>query len=394
MSKRFDQMIDRRGTFCTQWDYTEDRFGAKDILPFSISDMDFQSPPEILNMIEKRTAHGIFGYTRWNHDSFKTSIGSWYQQRFSAVIEKEWIVYSPSVIYSISTLLELLTEVGDAVVMQTPAYDAFFSLIRTSKLKLLENPLILHEGKYHLDFVNLEMQLANPRTKVFLLCNPHNPTGRVWNQSELMKIIDLCEQYDVKIVSDDIHMDVIYGQHSYTPITSMTKKLEYVYICTSASKTFNTPSLGGSYALIPNGKVRNQFLEILKFRDGLSSASVFGKLATMEAYQHTGYWVDELVEYLYNNMKTVKSFIDEELLKLQFILPESTYLAWIDCSNLHVTSDQLQKALVEVGKVGIMSGDVYGASNGTFLRMNVGCPHAKLIDGLERLKKSVVSLEG
>lgn len=394
MCTRFDQVIDRMGTFCTQWDYTEDRFGAKDILPFSISDMDFQSPPEILDVIKNRTEHGIFGYTRWNHDTFKSSISGWYQERFSAIIEKEWIVYSPSVIYSVSKLIELLTEENDAIVMQTPAYDAFFNLIRTSKREFLENPLIYQEGKYHLDFTDLEMKLEDPRTKVFLLCNPHNPTGRVWNQSELTKIINLCEQYDVKIISDDIHMDVVYEGHAYMPITSMTKRLDLVYICTSASKTFNTPSLGGSYALIPHEKIRNEFLEIMKYRDGLSSASIFGELAIIEGYQHGGYWVDELCSYLYNNMKTVQSFIDEELPDLQFSIPESTYLAWIDCTNLNVTSEELQQALVQIGKVGIMSGDVYGAKHGQFLRMNLGCPHDKLVEGLARLKKSIIFLKG
>lgn len=394
MHKRFDQIIDRRGTFCTQWDYTEDRFGAKDILPFSISDMDFQSPPEILDAIQSRTEHGIFGYTRWNHDTFKSSISDWYLKRFSATIEKEWVVYSPSVIYSISRLIELLTEEDDAIVMQTPAYDAFFNVIKTSHRKLLENPLVYHKGKYHLDFVDLELKLSDPKAKVFLLCNPHNPTGRVWNQSELRKIVELCRKYNVKIISDDIHMDVVYEGHSYTPITSIANELDHVYICTSASKTFNTPSLGGSYALMPNEEVRNKFLEIMKYRDGLSSASIFGELAIIEGYKHAGYWVDELCSYLYNNMKTVKSFIDEELPELQFTIPDSTYLAWIDCSNLNVTSEKLQQTLVQVGKVGIMSGDVYGAKQGQFLRMNLGCPERKLIEGLLRLKESIVYLKG
>lgn len=389
MSERFDEIISRTGTFCTQWDYTEDRFGEKDIIPFSISDMDFQSPPEILHAIKERTNHGVFGYTRWNHHSFKASISGWYKERFSAHIEDDWIVYSPSVIYTISKLIELLTEEEDAIVMQLPAYDAFFNQIKTSKRELLKNNLIYKEGKYHLDYDDLENKLAYRKTKVLLLCNPHNPTGRVWTKEELVKIIELCECHDVKVISDDIHMDVVYDGHSYTPVTSVTKNLDNVYVCTSASKTFNTPGLGGSYAFIPNEKIREQFLNVIKFQDGLSSASIFGILAIMEGYQHAAYWVDELKSYLYNNMKMVKDFIDRELPDLKFTMPESTYLAWIDCSGLNKTSSELQNSLVQNGKVGIMSGDVYGAEQGPFLRMNIGCPEAKVLEGLKRLKLSI-----
>lgn len=393
MRERFDDIISRTGTFCTQWDYTEDRFGEKDIIPFSISDMDFQSPPEILDAIKERTNHGIFGYTRWNHHSFKSSISDWYKGRFSAHIENEWILYSPSVIYTVSKLIELLTEENDAIVMQLPAYDAFFNQIKTSKRMLLKNNLIYQGGRYCLDYDDLEKKLAYSRTKVFLLCNPHNPTGRVWTKDELKRIIELCEYYDVKVISDDIHMDMVYEGHSYTPVTSVAGKLENVYVCTSASKTFNTPGLGGSYAIMPNRKIREQFLNEMKFRDGLSSASIFGILAIIEGYQHAGYWVDELKSYLYNNMKMVKVFIDTELPDLKFAMPESTYLAWIDCSRLNKTSSEIQNALVHNGKVGIMSGDVYGAEQGPFLRMNVGCPQTKVLEGLKRLKLAIESLK-
>lgn len=392
MSSRFDKIIDRTGTYCTQWDYTEDRFGEKDILPFSISDMDFQSPEEILQAIQERTAHGIFGYSRWNHDAFKSSITNWYDKRFGARMEKDWIVYSPSVIYTVAKLIELLTEEDDQIVMQTPAYDAFFKQIETSKCTLVENELLYNNGQYELDFIDLEEKLADPQTRLFLLCNPHNPTGKVWTREELIKIITLCEQYEVQIISDDIHMDVVYEGKSYTPVTELATNLDHVYICTSASKTFNTPSLGGSYAFIPNKMVREQFLDILKSRDGLSSAHIFGIMAIMEGYDHGAYWVDELRSYLYTNMKIVKTFLEEELPELQFTIPDATYLAWIDCSALNKTSEEIQTALVQIGKVGIMAGDVYGAGEGQFLRMNLGCPESKVIEGLHRLKRAIDSL--
>ncbi|WP_373893794.1 MalY/PatB family protein [Virgibacillus sp. CBA3643] len=393
MSINFDKVVNRKGTYCTQWDFSADRFGKNDVLPFSISDMDFQSPPEILQAIDEHSKHGIFGYTRWNHNPYKSAITSWYQSRFSANMLNDWIVYSPSVIYTISKLIEILTDTDDHVILQTPGYDAFFKLLDASGQKMVKNPLIYQSGSYTIDFENLEKQLSKQRAKILLFCNPHNPTGRVWTKDELQKIIGLCEKYDIKIISDDIHMDIVYQNHQYIPITNLTQNLDNVIICTSASKTFNTPSLGGSYAFIPNEQIRNQFSSIMKQRDGLSSPTIFGVLSVIAGYNHSAYWVDELVAYLDNNMRTVSSFIKDELPNITFKKPESTYLAWMDCSKLHATDEEIQDALVNIGDVGIMSGSVYQVNEGKFLRMNIGCPREKLIDGLERLKKSVDAIE-
>lgn len=389
----FDKVVNRKGTYCTQWDFAIDRFGKNDVLPFSISDMDFQSPPEILQAIEKYVKHGIFGYTRWDHNAYKSAITHWYKSRFSTDISAGWIVYSPSVIYTISKLIDILTVKNDQIVLQSPGYDAFFKQVSASGREIVENPLICKDGFYSIDFDLLEKQLSNPKAKVLLFCNPHNPTGRVWNTCELQNIADLCEKHDVKIISDDIHMDIVYQNHRYTPITSIIGNPDNVFICTSASKTFNIPGLGGSYAFIPDKKIRESFLAIMKQRDGLSSAMIFGMLSVINGYNHSAYWVDELTAYLYNNLKLVSKFTNEELPKLSFNMPESTYLAWIDCSNLHVSDAEIQNALVNTGNVGIMSGCVYHVNEGKFLRMNIGCPRIKLIDGLERLKKSVNAIK-
>lgn len=392
MKHHFDQSVNRIGTYCTQWDYMKDRFGSNDLLPFSISDMDFRSPPEMIEAIHKRTNHGIFGYTRWNHDDYKSSITGWYKRRFDAEISIDWVIYSPSVIYSIARLIEILSSESDHVIMQVPAYDAFFHAINESKRDLIPNPLLYQNGRYEINFDDLEKKLLHPKAKVLLLCNPHNPTGRVWTEQELKKIVELCAKYQVKIISDDIHMDITYQDCRYIPITRVADNLQNIYICTSASKTFNTPGLGGSYLLIPNEKTRESFMKLLKYRDGVSSATIFGEISVIEGYDHGAQWVDELCSYLYNNMKLVKEFIDQELPSIQFHIPESTYLAWMDCTELGKTNQELQQALVEVGKVGIMSGAVYGEDRGIFLRMNVGCPQSKVIEGLERLKRSVLSL--
>ncbi len=388
MNYNFDKFINRKGTYCTQWDFIQDRFGKADVLPFSISDMDFQSPPQILQRLEKHLKHGIFGYTRWNHDSFKSSITHWYKTRFDAKIKPDWIVYSPSVMYTISKLIEILTDENDQIVLQVPAYDAFFKTIQTSNRRILPNPLIYSSGKYSLNFGQLEKLLAEEKTKILLLCNPHNPTGRVWNEQELKTIVELCAKYEVNILSDDIHMDFAFGK-KFTPITEVATDLNNVFICTSASKTFNTPALGGSYALIPNDFVREKFLSILKMRDGLSSASIFGMLSIIEGYNQATDWVNQLKQYIYQNHIIVQSFLEKELPILHYSLPESTFLAWIDCSKLNRSGVEIKEALVNIGQVGIMGGDVYGAEDGKFLRMNIGCPKEKLYKGLQGLKKAV-----
>ncbi|WP_342504737.1 MalY/PatB family protein [Sporosarcina sp. FSL K6-2383] len=391
--KSFDEVIDRQGTFCTQWDYIEDRFGEKGLLPFSISDMDFRSPEAILVALEARLRHGVFGYTRWNHDDYKKSIRSWYQRRFSSTIQEEWIIYSPSVIYSISKMIGLLTDEMDHIVIQTPAYDAFYKTIQDNNRIISRNELIYQDGQYSIDFIDLADKLSHSKAKVLLLCSPHNPSGRVWTRAELEKIVQLCNQYNVYIISDEIHMDIIHGGNSHIPITDAAIDVSKVCICTSASKTFNIPGLGGSYLLTPDEQIRKEFLLALKNKDGLSSASVLGLTATMTAYNDCEDWVDELVSYLHVNLQTIQDFLVEHLPTLHLTIPDSTYLAWIDVSQLPYSSEQLQAALVHHGKVAIMSGDTYGDEGKHFIRMNVGCPRSKVVEGLQRLKKAIEYLE-
>ncbi|CAM4071293.1 mannose-6-phosphate isomerase, class I [Bacillus manliponensis] len=389
----FDAVIDRSGTHCTQWDYIEDRFGKKDILPFSISDTDFSCPPEILQALEKRMHHGIFGYTRWNHTDFKSAIQHWFQTRFSCHIEQNWIVYSPSVLYSISRLIELLTDEGDHIVVQTPAYDAFFPVIEKNERSLLCNELLLNKGRYTINFSDLEDKLSKEKTKILLLCSPHNPTGRVWTNEELQQIVLLCEKHNVYIISDEIHMDVVHSSHPHTPIVDVAHDVNRVFICTSASKTFNTPGLGGSYIIIADDAVREQYLTLLKQRDGLSSAPIFGISATIAAYNNSANFVDEQNTYIRKNFLIVQNFLRKYLPTVTLTLPESTYLAWIDVSQLPYNMDELQHALVHHGEVAIMRGDTYGAAGKHFIRMNIGCPSSKLLEGLHRLKKGIDALQ-
>lgn len=382
----FDTAINRKGTYCTQWDYVEDRFGEADLLPFTISDTDFMVPKEVLKTLKERMNHPVFGYTRWNHHELKEAIKQWYQSRFDTLLEEEWIMYTPTVIYAVSTLIQMLTKKGEGVVLQTPAYDAFFKVIQDNDRLLVENPLIYEENQYRIDFTNLEEKLARPENKVLLLCSPHNPTGRVWKQWELEKIVALCRQYSIFLLSDEIHMDILGRGQRHIPITRFNYK--QVAIVTSGTKTFNFPGLTFAYALIPNLGLREHFQRKLKNADGLSSTNIFGMLATMSAYRYCSHWVDELNHYLESNQRYVKTFIQEKLPDVKVVDLEATYLMWLDVSKAVSDIPLLREKLISVGKVAIMDGSIYGGNGHQFLRLNIGCPKSKLVDGLDRMLKS------
>ncbi|HGF7554161.1 pyridoxal phosphate-dependent aminotransferase [Enterococcus faecium] len=382
----FDTAINRKGTYCTQWDYVEDRFGEADLLPFTISDTDFMVPKEVLKTLKERMNHPVFGYTRWNHHELKEAIKQWYQSRFDTLLEEEWIMYTPTVIYAVSTLIQMLTKKGEGVVLQTPAYDAFFKVIQDNDRLLVENPLIYEENQYRIDFTNLEEKLARPENKVLLLCSPHNPTGRVWKQWELEKIVALCRQYSIFLLSDEIHMDILGRGQRHIPITRFN--YEQVAIVTSGTKTFNFPGLTFAYALIPNLGLREHFQRKLKNADGLSSTNIFGMLATMSAYRYCSHWVDELNHYLESNQRYVKTFIQEKLPDVKVVDLEATYLMWLDVYKAVSDIPLLREKLISVGKVAIMDGSIYGGNGHQFLRLNIGCPKSKLVDGLDRMLKS------
>ncbi|EJY46716.1 MULTISPECIES: MalY/PatB family protein [Enterococcus] len=382
----FDTAINRKGTYCTQWDYVEDRFGEADLLPFTISDTDFMVPEEVLETLKERMNHPVFGYTRWNHHELKEAIKQWYQSRFDTLLEEEWIMYTPTVIYAVSTLIQMLTKKGEGVVLQTPAYDAFFKVIQDNDRLIVENPLIYEESQYRIDFTDLEEKLAMPENKVLLLCSPHNPTGRVWKQWELEKIVALCRQYSIFLLSDEIHMDILGRGQRHIPITRFN--YEQVAIVTSGTKTFNFPGLTFAYALIPNLGLREHFQRKLKNADGLSSTNIFGMLATMSAYRYCSHWVDELNHYLESNQRYVKAFIQEKLPDVKVVDLEATYLMWLDISKAVSDIPLLREKLISVGKVAIMDGSIYGGNGHQFLRLNIGCPKSKLVDGLDRMLKS------
>ncbi|MBO1084991.1 MalY/PatB family protein [Enterococcus mundtii] len=383
----FNEQIDRKGTYCTQWDYIEDRFGKNDLLPFTISDTDFKVPTGVEVALQERLRHPIFGYTRWNHTDFKSAVTHWYKERFGHQIDEDWLVYSPSVIYSIKQLICLLSESGEGVIIQTPAYDAFYKLIAGNGRKLVSNELIYQEGTYQLDFEDLRRQFEQPENKILLLCSPHNPTGRVWTKKELVNIIELAQKNEVFIISDEIHMDIFRKGQQHQPLTELIQK--NVAVVTSGSKTFNFPGLIFSYGLIPDSSLRQRFVQQMKEADGLGSTSIFGLVATISAYEKESNWVTELNQYIDDNIVFVTAYLKQHHPEIIVTKSEATYLMWLDCARLPFTMEELQQRMIERGKVAIMSGEVYGKTSRNFLRLNVGCPRKKLEEGLRRLTKSL-----
>ncbi|TFB19974.1 pyridoxal phosphate-dependent aminotransferase [Lelliottia nimipressuralis] len=386
----FSTVVDRHGTWCTQWDYVANRFGAADLLPFTISDMDFATAPCITDALHERINHGVFGYSRWKNDEFLAAIAHWFQQRFNSRIDTESVVYGPSVIYMVSELIRLWSTPGDGVVVHTPAYDAFYKAIEGNARHMVPVEMQKQPAVWQGNMAALEAALAKPENKILLLCSPQNPTGKVWTRDELTHMAELCARYDVAVISDEIHMDMVWGEHRHTPWNDVARGKWA--LLTSGSKSFNIPALTGAYGLIGDEESRNGYLSALKGRDGLSSPAVLALTAHIAAYQQGSPWLDALRHYLEANLLYIARELNSAFPNLNWQPPEATYLAWIDLRPLNIDDHELQKVLIEQQKVAIMPGYTYGKEGMGFVRLNAGCPRSKLEQGVQRLIAGINTL--
>ncbi|MCF7355291.1 MalY/PatB family protein [Vibrio sp. CK2-1] len=386
----FSRVVDRHGTFCTQWDYVQDRFGQADLLPFTISDMDFETAPCVLDALKQRMEHGVLGYSRWNHEQFKSAVTDWFAKRYDAKLSSEALVYGPSVIYIISQLIQLWSKPGDGVLVHTPAYDAFGNMLSANYRQMLTSPLIKTETSYEIDWSQFEDQAALPQCKILLLCSPQNPTGRVWTLDELQRMAQICQKHNVKVISDDIHMDMAFER--YIPWSQVAKDDQWALV-SSGSKSFNIPALTGAYAFIPNQEHRDAYLTQLKAAHGLSSPAILGVIAHIAAYQQGEAWLEALKQYLHGNLSYVAEQLGHAFPQLNYQVPQGTYLAWIDLKPLNIDMDALQRLLIEEHKVAIMRGDTYGKEGEGYVRLNVGCPRSKVETGLTALIAAIQTLQ-
>lgn len=383
----FSKVVDRHGTWCTQWDYVADRFGTADLLPFTISDMDFATAPCIIEALNQRLIHGVFGYSRWKNDEFLAAIAHWFSTQHYTAIDPQSVVYGPSVIYMVSELIRQWSETGEGVVIHTPAYDAFYKAIEGNQRTVMPVALEKQPDGWFCDMGKLEAVLAKPECKIMLLCSPQNPTGKVWTCDELEIMADLCERHGVRVISDEIHMDMVWGEQPHIPWSNVARG-DWALL-TSGSKSFNIPALTGAYGIIENSSSRDAYLSALKGRDGLSSPSVLALTAHIAAYQQGAPWLDALCVYLKDNLTYIADKMNAAFPELNWQIPQSTYLAWLDLRPLNIDDNALQKALIEQEKIAIMPGYTYGEEGRGFVRLNAGCPRSKLEKGVAGLINAI-----
>ena len=383
----FDEKIDRMQTASVKWERTEAIFGEKDLLPMWVADMDFRPPKAVINALKKRIEHGIFGYT-FIPQSVNSAIQTWLHKRHQWTIESDTLLYANSVVEAISMAIQTFTAPGDKVLLQSPVYTPFFEMIEKNDRVVANSPLKLTNGRYEIDLEQFEEEVKNG-CKLFLLCNPHNPGGRVWSRDELQKIGELCVKYNCYIVSDEIHSDLVYRSHKHYPIASLSDEIAAITItCLSPSKTFNLAGLQASAVVIQSKEKREQFLKTQR-RHGFFSLNTFGILAMEAAYQHGEAWLEELIDYLEENKQFALSYLAENLPQLSCMEPDGSYLLWIDCHNLQLSDKEIRKRLIEKGKVALEPGPKYGLGGEGFVRLNFACQKEMLADALERLKRAL-----
>lgn len=385
-SNNFDTVIARRNSGSTKWDDAAALFGAEDVLPFWVADMDFSSPPAVNQALAARVQHGVFGYPSPHSYAFD-AVADWFASRHNWKPNPAWMVSTPGVVTAITLAVQTFTKPGDKVIIQPPVYPPFFSSVQNQDRIVLENPLVYQDGSYHMDFDDLAAKVRE--AKMLILCNPHNPVGRVWSHSELTKLVSICRENDVLILADEIHGDLVYTGHTYIPLSSLdTANSENIITLTAPSKTFNIAGLYTSIAIIPNTQLRSQFSQTVQLL-GINKSNVFGITALEAAYRHGAPWLDELLVYLEGNAQYLTDYITANIPAIKVDKPQGTYLAWLDCRNLQLSQQELVQFFGKKAKVGLNDGASFGQQGSGFMRLNFGCPRSLLAQGLERIAQAV-----
>ncbi|QCJ43939.1 putative C-S lyase [Bacillus sp. S3] len=383
----FNEKIDRLKTSSVKWELTKDIFGEADLWPMWVADMDFKPPQAVIDAIKSRVDHGIFGYT-FVPPSTAGAITDWLQKRHQWEVSPTWLLYCSGVVQAISAAIQSFTAEGDRILLQAPVYTPFFDMIKKNNRIVVNSPLILVNEKYEIDFASFEQELQQG-CKLFLLCSPHNPGGRVWGRDELLKIGELCLKYNCLILSDEIHSDIIFREFKHIPIASLSSELyERVITLVAPSKTFNLAGLQASAVIIKNEDLRNQFLGTLT-RQGIFSLNTFGIIGMEAAYREGEPWLEQLIDYLQGNKDNVLDYLHDHLPEITCVQSEGTYLLWLDCRKLNISDAELHQLLIEKGKLALEPGTKYGPGGEGFVRMNIACPREDVIEGLNRLKKAL-----
>lgn len=382
MKYDFDEIIDRRGTNCVKWDSAEN----PDVLPMWVADMDFRTAPVIIEALRRRVDHGIFGYTRVPQ-SYYDAVTGWFSRRHGWNIDKDWIIYTSGVVPALSAIIKALTVPGDKVLIQTPVYNCFFSSIRNNGCEIVESTLVYADNTYSIDFVDLERKASDPKVKAMILCNPHNPAGRVWSRDELIRIGEICIRHDVVVIADEIHCELVMPGYEYTPFASISEEFSrHSVSCVSPSKAFNIAGLQIANIVCADAGRRAEIDRAININE-VCDVNPFGVIALQAAYNEGAEWLDQLLEYIRGNYEYMRSFCEEHLPDFPITKLEGTYLVWMDCRKFGLSSAELEKRLIEVAGLWLNAGTMYGQDGEGFMRWNIACPRARMIEGLKRFEK-------
>ncbi len=386
MKYDFDKLTDRRGTGSLKWDVPERE------LPMWVADMDFETAPEIREALARRVEHGIFGYNVVTPDWYEAYQG-WWKQRHHLELEQEWLVFCTGVVPAISSAVRKLTTVGENVLVQTPVYNIFFNSIRNNGRNILESPLVYDGRAYSIDFADLEEKLSNPQTTLMLLCNPHNPVGKIWDRDTLARIGELCARHHVLVLSDEIHCDLTDPGYEYVPFASASDACrDNSVTCLAPTKTFNLAGLQTAAVMVPNPVIRHKLERGLN-TDEVAEPNSFAIGAAVAAFQKGGDWLEELREYLAGNKRLVRRFMEERLPEIKVVPSQATYLLWLDCGTVTEDAGELTAFIRRDSGLYLTEGEEYGACGKRFIRLNPACARARLTEGLERLEKSMKNWE-
>jgi len=382
MKYNFDEIIQRRNTGSTKWDAAE----SDDVLPMWVADMDFRTAPAVMEALIRRAQHGVFGYVKPPAAYYDAVIG-WFANHHHFAIQKEWIRYTTGVVPAISAIIKALTVPGDQVIVQTPVYHCFFPCILNNGCEIVANELIYKDGVYRIDFDDLEKKASDPKAKLFLLCSPHNPAGRVWKKEELLRMGEICLRHHVTVISDEIHCDLVFAGHQHIPFATLSDEMRQNSVtCTAPSKTFNIAGLQAANIIAPDKTIRQQIDKAISTNE-INAINPFGVDALTAAYNEGSEWLEAVKSYIYKNYLFLKEFIAKELPFIHIPPLEATYLVWMDFSATGQSSQTITANLMDNENLWVNSGSMYGANGEGFIRLNIACPRALLEKGLNKIKK-------
>lgn len=391
MERDFDKVIDRHNTDCAKYDFAAEYGKPDGLLPLWVADMDFQAPKAVTEKLEKISRFGIFGYSD-TKDAYFNAVHDWYLERFGWEVKPEWLVKTPGVVFAVATAVRALTEPGDGVMIQQPVYYPFGNVIRDNDRKVINSPLVLENGIYRMDFEDFEEKLRSGTVKLFILCSPHNPVGRVWTEEELKKVGELCIKYNVPVVSDEIHCDFTYPGHNHCIFASLDERFAgNCIICTAPSKTFNLAGLQVSNLFIPNQEIRRKVRRAIK-RTGYGGLNQMGIAACQAAYECGGQWLSELKVYLKENLDFLRDFVNDRLPGVKLVEPQGTYLVWLDLRELGMAPQQQDDFIINTAGLWLDTGAMFGEEGSGFERINIACPRTTLSAALEKLEKALKTL--